>query len=944
MLTTLLLGVTDLLKAQYWPEPSSVFKPWARWWWPGSAVNSSGLQQNLEAYAAAGLGGLELTPIYGVRGADSSFIPYLSERWMEEFKFALKTASRLGLGMDMATGTGWPFGGPAVGARDASKNLVIDTFRLAGGIAHQRSLARIQKSYLRTVTGIQPGFAAVTRAIRQQDSLQAYAVEQLQWPAPLQLVAVTAYAEDGKVLDITAQVDAQGILRCSLPAGTSWKLYVCYMGWHGKWVERAAPGGEGNVIDHFQQQALSNYLAIFDSSFQNKIPKELRAFYNDSYEVDDGKGQSDWSPDFFAEFKHRRGYDLRLWIRALQQEDEPVRNVQVLADFRLTISELLLHRFTETWAAWARKQHKMTRSQAHGSPANILDLYAAVDIPEGEGEEVLRLKFASSAATVSGKGLVSGELATWLGDHFEATLADVQQMANRFLLSGINHLVYHGICYSPPGEPWPGWLFYAAVHFSPQHPFWNDFAKLNTYITRVQSLLQPATAANDLLLYYPFSDFIRQNPKERLRHFDGMKGLDTTAFARLADSLQRLGYTFDFISDKQVAQLECRNGQLFSGQLPYKAILIPPLTWMPTATAKQLEKLVKRGASVILSTSDTIWAADHYPTKEPAALQTFLPVLRLSNNVGDWQWPMGAGRWVVNRQGLAGLEKIGISRETLVDGGLQFIRKKTADQTVRYFVVNTSARYWKAWTPFNSSGNSVLLRYPGNGRTGKGKLNQHSDGQRSMVYLELAPGESVLLDFTQDVRKLPDFVFFEEAGAGIALTGPWQLHFERGGPIVPQPETIETLRSWTSLSQKEAPWFSGAAVYRISFRHPGTGAGHFLLDLGRVALSASIRLNGKSLDTLIAAPYQLLIPANQLKENNILEITVSNGMQNRILYMENAGLLWKRFYNINFPARDKKNSGRDGLFTNAGQNPAESGLLGPVRLVPVQVNELHVGT
>ena len=41
-------------------------KPWAYWWWPGSAVNKPDLRANLQKYAGAGFGGLHIIPIYGV--------------------------------------------------------------------------------------------------------------------------------------------------------------------------------------------------------------------------------------------------------------------------------------------------------------------------------------------------------------------------------------------------------------------------------------------------------------------------------------------------------------------------------------------------------------------------------------------------------------------------------------------------------------------------------------------------------------------------------------------------------------------------------------------------------------------------------------------------------------------------------------------------------------
>ena len=103
-----------------WPAVSAATRPWTRWWWHGSAVDRRTLTSELEAFRHAGIGGVEITPIYGVRGAEDRFIPYLSDAWVQMLEHTLREARRLDLGVDMATGTGWPFGGPWVSDDDRS--------------------------------------------------------------------------------------------------------------------------------------------------------------------------------------------------------------------------------------------------------------------------------------------------------------------------------------------------------------------------------------------------------------------------------------------------------------------------------------------------------------------------------------------------------------------------------------------------------------------------------------------------------------------------------------------------------------------------------------------------------------------------------------------------------------------------------------------------------
>src|SRR3990170_2468498 len=112
-LISMLFALTISAGAQLkWPTITQVNKPWTRWWWEGSGVNAKDLTRSMQLYQQAGLGGLEITPIYGVKGYEKQFIPYLSAQWMEMLAHTLKEAKRPGLGIDMATGTGWPFGGP----------------------------------------------------------------------------------------------------------------------------------------------------------------------------------------------------------------------------------------------------------------------------------------------------------------------------------------------------------------------------------------------------------------------------------------------------------------------------------------------------------------------------------------------------------------------------------------------------------------------------------------------------------------------------------------------------------------------------------------------------------------------------------------------------------------------------------------------------------------
>jgi hypothetical protein len=115
-----------------WPDITRENKPWTRWWWPGSGVDRASLTWQLEKIAAAGIGGVEVTPIYGAHGYEDRYIDFLSPKWVDMLEHAGKEAQRLGLGLDMATGTGWPFGGPWIDEAHGNTRAVLRDGKIVG--------------------------------------------------------------------------------------------------------------------------------------------------------------------------------------------------------------------------------------------------------------------------------------------------------------------------------------------------------------------------------------------------------------------------------------------------------------------------------------------------------------------------------------------------------------------------------------------------------------------------------------------------------------------------------------------------------------------------------------------------------------------------------------------------------------------------------------------
>lgn len=913
-----------------WPAITGETKPWSRWWWMGSSVNPGDLKAAMEAYAQAGLGGLEITPIYGVRGQESHFVSFLSPEWVKLFQFTLQEGQRLNLGIDLAMASGWPFGGPWVTPEDACKNMEFRTFTLKEGEQLKEKVTAIQEPLMRSVSGKKPGFPALKYPISANaDSLQKWAFDQVRFPRPMPLQTLMAYPESGEILDLTGKVNTDGTLEWIAPAG-NWKLIAVFEGFHGKMVERAGPGGEGDVIDHFSSRAIDHYLDHFTGVLKGQDISGLRAWFNDSYEVDDARGEADFTPLLFDEFLKRRGYDLRRYLPALLGEDTPENNSRVLSDYRETISDLILENYTIRWQQWAAKGGKIIRNQAHGAPANILDLYAAADIPETEGEDIVKVKTASSVAHITGKKLASSESATWLKDHFQASLADVKQAVDLFLLAGINHIFYHGTTFSPQDAPWPGWLFYAAVHFGPTNSFWDDFSTMNRYVTRAQSFLQAGKPDNDILLYYPIYDEYAVKGRSRLVHFDG--SARGSSLRQTAMDLYNNGYAFDYISDRQISRLEEESGKIHSAGNTWQTLVLPPLKLIPEETLRKIVSLAENGATILM---------ENFPKDVPGMgrieerRKTFQSLKERLNfeplPSGLQMAKTGKGRILTGKMSEM-LKFAAIPVEPMFARGLHCIRRADG-KTTTYFIANRGSEAVDGWVTLGKPLVSAVVYNPMNGRFGLTRVKNY--GTTGEVYLQLVPGESCLVQIFPEPVKAGEYPFLQIAGEKIPVKGPWKLTFLKGGPVLPGQVQIKESILWNDLEGETYKAFSGSATYQTSFPKPTAKADFYRLSLGEVYHSARISLNGKYLQTLISAPFTIDLPASVFKKENRLEITVSNLMGNRIADMERKGEPYKIFYNINFPAKEGQNRGADGLFTAIGWLPQKSGLAGPVTLVPL---------
>lgn len=158
--------------------------------------------------------------------------------------------------------------------------------------------------------------------------------------------------------------------------------------------------------------------------------------------------------------------------------------------------------------------------------------------------------------------------------------------------------------------------------------------------------------------------------------------------------------------------------------------------------------------------------------------------------------------------------------------------------------------------------------------------------------------------------------------APVAISGPWNVSFDpkAGGP---EHINFDSLEDWTRRPEPGIRYYSGKAVYRKTFDVPAAEirkSQDVLLDLGRPAGIAVVRLNGTDLGTLWLAPWRVDISKALKPGANKLEVMVVNNWNNRL-----AG-------DAALPAGQRLTSVST-QSVKAGATLQSSGLLGPVRLL-----------
>ena len=717
-------------------------------------------------------------------------------------------------------------------------------------------------------------------------------------------------------------------------------------------VKRSGPGGAGNVVDPFSRQATEAFLHPIDALFKRLGPDTPRAVFNDSWEV----YGATTTAGIATSFERAAGYPFSDAISSLVPKPTSPQAKDQRSDYAAHLESLAHSEFLAPWSMFARSHKAKTRLQAHGSPGNLVDFYAAADIPEAEQfgcgplvlsgrqplvaipkpvshevavEEMFICTLAASAAQLTGKPLVSAEAFTWLGEHGAAPLDHIRAEVDELFLAGINHIFCHGTAASPADAPWPGWMFYASNHFGPTNPWFAHIKPLTDYVARAQSLLQGSTSNGDALVYFPIWDargdvtqtsavttYTLHGTAEWLRK--GMPGLATLVQQWFRDASQ-VSIFSDALLDKVSVG---KGGQLSAGGSSWKCIVIPECTTMPESTLARLVMLAKQGAHVIFIGNPPQQVQGYYKRAERqlAFQQTWSELSKVSSQdaiPNGKSYKTGRGRVTLAQNWSDARLAADWQKEPLASTTVG-IRRFNVGTTPAHFIVNRANGTHKSRITVAHSGPRPRAATILDPRTGSKLVAPVISHTASTVSLQAdLPVDSVRFVVWDDPKIPAPVGAVQRRSQRILRTSKWDVTAGIGST---QPEAMKVidLGDWCTWS---ATWraFSGHAMYKTTVS--ASAGRQVFVELGDVRHSARVFWNGREVATLISAPFTVAIPASAVKATNTLAIEVANLMLNGLIGCEKSGNKWQKFYFVGIDYKP---------FTATSHSELPSGILGPV--------------
>ena len=579
-----------LTPATFADPPASV-RPGTRWWWDNLGgtypFDLADALDEVDAFAEAGFGRFEIA----WRSDD-----YGTESQQGNLKAVAERAAEHGLQLDMTLGPGWPWSAPTTTGELGQQELMYGRTDVEGP-------THFEEQAPPAIDDDEPrGTLEAVTAARVVE--RGPAVTEPGTPP-----ASSTVLDPTSLVDLSDHVDADGTVTWDVPEGD----WIVFSFWR-----RHREGNRVSLIDERSVRAGLKYVSDNQLGDAEPAVRDVGySFFEDSLELN--AEELYWTPDMFAEFTRRRGYDMTRYLPLMfvqgvsdywVPEDEPVPDFELPEgegaryrhDYYETITDLYIDDHMLVVGDWAQQYDMQFRTQAaYGNNFEVIrsareaaergvlvddESLNAGDTPFLVGESTAlpdaaydepddplwRFALDHYRQVVSGShqggGLeVTSELGAWFGLDLHTFLREYKRMMDKEWAMGVTRPLLHGVTHSPDSEPWPGAAhFLGIVGEAVNHrtwPEWQLLRPLSDYWARGALVLQQGKARTDVAVLRDSFVTTAAGPLEAPKSF----------FA--AQPLEEAGFTIGYIDPVGLAEAPTgHDGALFPDGPSYDVLVV----------------------------------------------------------------------------------------------------------------------------------------------------------------------------------------------------------------------------------------------------------------------------------------------------------------------------------------------------------------------------------
>ncbi|GAA4281304.1 glycosyl hydrolase [Gaetbulibacter aestuarii] len=731
------------------------------------------------------------------------------------------------------------------------------------------------------------------------------------WPEQPKVSANQKIPVD-QVIDISDKMDSQGNLNWEAPNG-NWTVQRFGMTPTGTKNAPAAPQGKGYEVDKANKEFVKYHYKHFIGELLKRIPEENKSAFKyvvaDSYEM----GSENWTDDYEKRFRSQFGYDPKKYLPVLSGRivGSVEESNRFLWDLRRSIADAVAYDYVGGLREASNKDHLKLWLENYGHwgfPSEFLMYGGQSDYVSGEfwNEGTLgniECKSASSAAHIYGKPQVSAEAFTAANRTYVRYPALLKKRGDWSYTEGINHFVLHLYIHQPDDNRMPGVNAWFSTEFNRHNTWFKKGKAYFDYLRRCQHLLQQGNYAADVCY------FIGENAPI-------MTGVRNPELPK--------GYSYDYINAEVILKrLSVKDGKfVLPDGMTYSLMVLPPLKTMRPELLTKIGELVKAGGKIYGQAPERSPSLKNYPECDETVKE--LADKMWSNTDGKIK-KFGDG-FIVNGLELQdALKELHVYKDVELNTDADVLwTHRTMPGMEIYFITNQTDQKIFFTPSFRVSGLKPQLWDAVTGEIRA--LNEFTEkNDRTTVPLTMEPYQSWFIVFTNSKTKTTSYKKnFPKTTVVKTLNESWLVNFKNKSLGPKKSVEFPELTDWIKNENDSIKYYSGTAIYKSKFYfHKENNDKDVFIDLGKVGVMASVKINGQDIGTTWIAPFRLKATQEIKDGENEIEVEVVNVWRNRLTgdktLPENERTTWVNLDNI-----------------TPGEALISSGLLGPVTIESIK--------